>query len=208
MLGKPSQKFIPIKTIRDGLLVLDNNEYRAVIMTNSLNLALKSEEEQTAIISQFQSFFNSLDFPVQIFIESRRTDIEPYIELLTGRLKEVNEELLKLQITEYIDYIRTFSESVNLMTKHFFVVIPYAPATLSSFNSSPSSIFSFGKNTNSLSEETKNFDEIRQQINERVDIVSQGLSRCGLRITQLGTEELIELFYELFNPGDESKSVV
>ncbi len=207
MLGTASQKFIPIKTIRDGLLILNNNEYRAVLMTNSLNLALKGEDEQTAIIKQFQSFFNSLDFPVQIFVQSRRADISPYIALLNDRIKSAEGELLKLQIVEYIDYIRTFSESINLMTKHFFVVVPYVPATISSFSDASSSLFSFGKKEQLLSEESKNFGEIRQQMLERVSVVTEGLTRCGLHVSQLGTEELIELFYELFNPGDESKSV-
>lgn len=207
MLGTASQKFIPIKTIRDGLLILNNNEYRAVLMTNSLNLALKGEDEQTAIIKQFQAFFNSLDFPVQIFVQSRRADINPYIALLNDRIKSAEGELLKLQIVEYIDYIRTFSESVNLMTKHFFVVVPYVPATISSFSEASSSLFSFGKKEQLLSEESKNFGEIRQQMLERVSVVTEGLTRCGLHVSQLGTEELIELFYELFNPGDESKSV-
>ncbi len=207
MLGTASQKFIPIKTIRDGLLILNNNEYRAVLMTNSLNLALKGEDEQTAIIKQFQAFFNSLDFPVQIFVQSRRADITPYIALLNDRIKSAEGELLKLQIVEYIDYIRTFSESINLMTKHFFVVVPYVPATISSFSEASSSLFSFGKKEQLLSEESKNFGEIRQQMLERVSVVTEGLSRCGLHVSQLGTEELIELFYELFNPGDESKSV-
>lgn len=207
MLGTASQKFIPIKTIRDGLLILNNNEYRAVLMTNSLNLALKGEDEQTAIIKQFQAFFNSLDFPVQIFVQSRRADITPYIALLNDRIKSAEGELLKLQIVEYIDYIRTFSESINLMTKHFFVVVPYVPATISSFSDASSSLFSFGKKEQLLSEESKNFGEIRQQMLERVSVVTEGLTRCGLHVSQLGTEELIELFYELFNPGDESKSV-
>jgi hypothetical protein len=207
MLGTASQKFIPIKTIRDGLLILNNNEYRAVLMTNSLNLALKGEDEQTAIIKQFQAFFNSLDFPVQIFVQSRRADISPYIALLNDRVKSAEGELLKLQIVEYIDYIKTFSESINLMTKHFFVVVPYVPATISSFSDASSSLFSFGKKEQLLSEESKNFSEIRQQMLERVSVVTEGLTRCGLHVSQLGTEELIELFYELFNPGDESKSV-
>lgn len=207
MLGTASQKFIPIKTIRDGLLILNNNEYRSVLMTNSLNLALKGEDEQTAIIKQFQAFFNSLDFPVQIFVQSRRSDIGPYIALLNDRVKSAEGELLKLQIVEYIDYIKTFSESINLMTKHFFVVVPYVPATISSFSEASSSLFSFGKKEEKLSEENKNFSEIRQQMLERVSVVTEGLTRCGLHVSTLGTEELIELFYELFNPGDESKSV-
>ena len=209
MLGSPSQKFVPIKTIQDGIIQLDSGEYRAVLMTNSLNLALKSEDEQSAIISQFQNFFNSLDFSVQIFVKSRRTDITPYLNMLTERQKQVKEELIKLQIVEYIEYIKTFNEETNIMTKEFFVIVPYTPAIISK-NSNPLSMFSFGKkeNTGTESESVRNFNEIKQQVEERVSIVSSGLTRCGLRVTMLNTEENIELFYEMFNPGIEGKALV
>lgn len=208
MLGAASQKFVPIKTIQDGVIELQNGEYRRVLMTNSLNIALKSEDEQTAIISQFQNFFNSLDFPIQIFVKSRRTDIAPYLQMLTERQKQVKEELIKLQISEYIDYIRSFNEETNIMTKEFFVVVPYVAAIISSV-SNPLSLLSFGtKKEDNVIENNKNWQEIQQQLEERVDVVISGLSRCGLRIKALDTEETIELYYEIFNPGIEGKSVV
>lgn len=208
MLGAASQKFVPIKTIQDGVIELQNGEYRRVLMTNSLNIALKSEDEQTAIISQFQNFFNSLDFPIQIFVKSRRTDIAPYLQMLTDRQKQVKEELIKLQISEYIEYIRSFNEETNIMTKEFFVVVPYVAAILSSA-SNPLSMLSFGSKKDSIEvQNDKNWQEIQQQLEERVDVVISGLSRCGLRIKALNTEETIELYYEIFNPGIEGKSVV
>jgi hypothetical protein len=208
MLGAASQKFVPIKTIQDGVIELQNGEYRRVLMTNSLNVALKSEDEQTAIISQFQNFFNSLDFPIQIFVKSRRTDIAPYLQMLTERQKQVKEELIKLQISEYIEYIRSFNEETNIMTKEFFVVVPYVAAIISSA-SNPLSLLSFGSKKEDVSvQNEKNWQEIQQQLEERVDVVISGLSRCGLRIKALDTEETIELYYEIFNPGIEGKSVV
>ncbi len=208
MLGAASQKFVPIKTIQDGVVELQNGEYRRVLMTNSLNIALKSEDEQTAIISQFQNFFNSLDFPIQIFVKSRRTDIVPYLQMLAERQKQVKEELIKLQISEYMEYIRSFNEETNIMTKEFFVVVPYVAAIISSV-SNPLSLLSFGsKKEGTVTQNEKNWREIQQQLEERVDVVISGLSRCGLRIKALNTEETIELYYEIFNPGIEGKSVV
>jgi hypothetical protein len=122
MKGFASQKFVPIKSIREGIVSLDNNEYRAVIMVSSLNLSLKSEDEQSAILSQFQNFFNSLDFPIQIYSKSRRADIEPYLKSLEERIKQVDGELLKLQIVEYIEYIKSFTSESNIMTKQFYVI--------------------------------------------------------------------------------------
>lgn len=201
MRGEASQKFVPIKTIRDGILEVEGGEYRAIIMTNSLNLSLKSEGEQLAVITQFQNFLNTLDFPIQVFVKSRRMDLAPYLELLQTRIGEAKEELIKLQILEYIEYIRTFSEERNIMTKFFFVVIPYIPAVLNLKDGL------FGKKESDFKEDSKNFKEIERQIEERVSIVAGGLSRCGLKVTRLSTEDEIELFHGLFNPGDQEKAV-
>ena len=124
--AKATQEFIPIKEIRDGIIVLKEGELRAIVLANSVNLSLKSSDEQKATILQFQNFLNTLDFPVQISVQSRRLDIRPYLMLLESRIKVQNEPLIKLQTKEYIEFIRNFTESVSIMTKSFFVVIPYS----------------------------------------------------------------------------------
>ena len=205
MKGDPSQKIVPIKTIHDGIVSLNSGDYAVVLITNSINLALKGEDEQAAILSQFQNFFNSLDFKIQILAKSRRMDISGYINSLEDRVKDIKEELLKLQTVEYIEYIKTFTSDVNIMEKQFFVVISYTPAIVS--GGGVSSLFSFGKNNSNSSLDLKQMDKIEQQLNQRVSVVSSGLGRCGLKIKQLDTGEVIELYYSLFNPGDESKAL-
>jgi hypothetical protein len=202
MKGSASQQFVPIKTIRDGIIFLGNNEYRALIMVSSLNLSLKGEEEQEAILSQFQNFFNSLDFPIQIFCKSRRVDITPYIMSLEDRLRNVDNPLLKLQIVEYIAYIKSFTQDTNIMNKQFYVVVPYT----SSIASGAKGLFSFG--SVDKNEANASFENATQQIGERVSMIRSGLGRCGLKTTELDTEASIQLFYELFNPGKESKALV
>ena len=128
--AKATQEFVPIKEIRDGIVVLKSGELRAVVLANSVNLSLKSAEEQRATIMQFQNFLNTLDFPVQISVQSRRLDIRPYLLLLENRMKIQNEPLLKLQTREYIGFIKDFTDSVNIMTKTFFVVVPYTHTTI------------------------------------------------------------------------------
>lgn len=200
MKGFASQKFVPIKSIRDGIVTLDNNEYRVVIMVSSLNLSLKGEDEQAAILSQFQNFFNSLDFPIQIYSKSRRADIEPYLKSLEERVRQVSGELLKLQIVEYIEYIKSFTSESNIMNKQFYVIIPYNAATISS-----GGMMSFGSNKGS---DLDNFYKIKEQIMQRVSQVKSGLSRCGLKTTDMDTEALIELYYSILNPGGESRSIM
>src|SRR3989344_2182761 len=127
---KATQEFVPIKEVRDGIIILRDGAFRAILMTSSLNFALKSEDNQNAIISQFQNFLNSLDFSVQLFIQSRKLDIRPYAALLEERQKEQESDLMRIQVAEYIEFIKSFTESTNIMTKTFFVVVPYAPGAL------------------------------------------------------------------------------
>jgi hypothetical protein len=203
-LGKPTQDFVPIKEVRDGLAILKDGSMRAVVMTSSLNFALKSEEEQNAILYQFQDFLNSLDFTIQIFIQSRRLDIRPYLALLEERKKAQTIDLLKIQTQEYIGFVKNFTETTNIMTKTFFIVIPYSPAMLQK-GGGLSAFRKKGEAEIKRDEET--FEENRAQLEERIAVVEQGLTRTGVRVVQLGTEELIELFYKLFNPGDTEKPI-
>ena len=200
----PAQQFVPIKEIRDGIIILKDGGLRAILLASSINLSLKSYEEQKAVILQFQSFLNSLDFSVQISIQSRRLDIRPYLTLLEKRLKEIEEPLLKVQTREYIEFIRNFSETVNIMTKNFFVVVPYSTPTIS--GGFFAELFGSKKKKRAANQtaESASFEEKRSQLEQRLGIVEQGLSRLGIRTAKLGTEEAIELFYKVFNPGETS----
>ncbi|MES2224003.1 MAG: hypothetical protein V4469_03690 [Patescibacteria group bacterium] len=202
--GKSSQDFIPIKEIRDGVVVLKDNSIRGVVMTSSVNFALKSADEQNAIIYQFQNFLNSINFSIQIFAQSRRLDIRPYIALLETVERDQENELLKVQTKEYIEFIKTFTTSVNIMTKSFFIVVSYTPAIIQN----QKSFFSFfGKGNNAQTQKTENFEENRTQLLQRMEVVMAGLTRLGVRAVPLGTEELVELYYKLFNPGDTEKPI-
>ncbi len=203
--SKATQDFVPIREVRDGIAILKDGSMRAIVLASSLNFSLKSDEERQAIILQFQDFLNSLDFAVQISVQSRRLDIRPYIALLEQRYKEQTNDLMKIQTREYIDFIKKFTESTNIMTKSFFVVVAYDPAMINLKGSGGL----FGKK--SAIEEQKDkqasFEENRTQLEQRVSSVEQGLVRCGIRVIRLGTEEVIELFYKIFNPGDTEKPI-
>lgn len=213
--SKPTQELVPIREIRDGVVVLNDGSMRMVLMVSSINFALKSEDEQAATLLQFQSFLNSLDFSTQIFIQSRRLDIRPYLATLQERLKERLSDLMRIQIEEYIEFIRTFTESTNIMTKTFFVVVPFSPAPLGGGGEGSGSIFEnlFGKKSGSSAGAQKNqdsilrFEEARSQLEQRANVVKQGLIRSGVRAVPLGTEELVELYYKLFNPSDTEKPI-
>jgi len=195
-----TQEFVPIKEVREGIVILKNGGVRAILMASSINLLLKSSDEQQAVILQFQNFLNSLDFSAQIVIQSRKLDIRPYLSLLQKRLDVQEEMLMKIQTQEYMGFIERFADEVNIMTKNFFVVVPYTAPTLSK-NSGVSSLLPFGKKGGKEEKEAR-FEEMRSQLDQRIATVQQGLSRLGVRSVQLGTEEVVELFYKSFNPGE------
>lgn len=198
-----TQEFVPIKEVREGTVVLKDGALRAILAVSSVNLALKSAEEQVAVIRQFQGFLNSLDFPVQIVVQSRRLDIRPYLIMLESKVAEQREPLLKLQTLGYINFVREFTEQVSIMRKYFYVIIPYEEAALNSKQGFFSKIFgSGGGEKNKKKVDDANFEERRTQLDERVSVISNGLASCGARCERLQTEEVIELFYKTFNPGD------
>ncbi len=202
-----SQEFVPIKEIRDGVAILKDGSLRAVLLASSINFALKSTDEQQSIIFQFQNFLNSINFSVQIYTQSRRLDIRPYIALLEDRLHNQVGDLMKMQTREYIEFIKSFTEATNIMTKSFFVVIPYSQVSLNPTKNLKTSFFNRKSKEEQKMEVESEFEEKKSQLQQRVEVVEQGLVRCGVRVAPLGTEELIELFYKIFNPGDVDKPI-
>ena len=203
----PSQDILRVEEIRDGVLVLKDGSLRAVMIASSLNFSLKSADEQTAVIMQYQNFLNSLDFTVQFFLESRKLNIEPYLDTLKQAEAKQTNELLKIQITEYIEFIRTFVRAANIVSKNFYIVVPFTPALFATPREGFKSLLGiFGQGTPKAKILPQDkFDEYKNQLWQRADSVIQGLVRTGVRAVPLNTEELIELFYSLYNPGELEK---
>ena len=202
---KPTQEFIPVKEIRDDVFILKDGSLHMILMASTLNFALKSEEEQNAIIMQYQNFLNSLDFSVQFFIQSRKLNTDSYIAMLSEAEKNQDNELMKIQTKEYIEFIKNFVKMSNVMAKAFYISIPYSTAAMEVKKSFVGNLVGgFSKKT--AGQLSDRFEENKIQLQQRADIVSQGLARVGVRVAPLNTEELIELFYELFNPGEKEKS--
>jgi hypothetical protein len=195
-------------------VILNDGTLRMLVMASSVNIALKSADEQAAILMQFQSFLNSLEFSTQIFIQSRRLDIRPYLTLLEGRLQAEMNDLLKIQIREYMGFIKTIAQSTNIMSKLFIIVVPSPPQSVTATQGKKGGglldgILGKKQVTKSAlsSDAVSAFEEARSQLEQRAGIISQGLSRTGVRVVPLGTEELTELYYHLFNPGEAEKQV-
>ena len=204
--AKSSQEFVAVKEIRDGVIILEDNQMRMALMASSLNFALKSGDEQEAIINQYQDFLNSLDFSLQFFIESRHLNIEPYLDSLREAEKKQTNELLKIQGREYVEFVKNFVSLTQIVSKTFYVIIPFSPPVFGGTSGIFAKFFGKKKEKNGLEE--NNFEEHKSQLIQRADAVIQGLARTGVRAVALNTEELIELFYNLYNPGELARGGV
>ncbi|TSA43986.1 hypothetical protein D4R49_01145 [bacterium] len=202
MATKPSgatQQFVPVKEIRNGTIVLKDGGYRGVLICSSINFGLKSADEQHAITLGFQNFLNTLDFSIQIVINSRRMDLRPYLALLEEKAPAQKTELMRIQLHEYVEFVRSFTDHANIMTKSFYIVVPYTPHV--SAASSVSFLRRESASVKSAAAETS-FEEDRAQLEQRLSLVANGIAGTGVRAVPLGTEEVIELLYRSFNPGE------
>lgn len=167
---------IAIKGVRDGILLLPNNQYRVVLQVSALNFELKSETEQDAIIDTYENFLNSLGTNLQILIRTREIDMDKYLEDLTDRLKGETEKIYQKQLKNYDEFIRSLITNNKILTRHFYLIIPYT------------------------ADNKTDFELIKEQLNLKIDIVGKGMTRLGMHTRQLGSLEVLDLFYSFYNP--------
>jgi type IV secretory pathway VirB4 component len=194
MVNVPSQQFMPVEQIREGVMVMKDKSLKGVLLVSSLNFALKSEEEQMAIVYQFQNFLNSLDFSCQIIVNSRKVNITGYIDKIKELENKQKNELLKIQTAEYRAFIEEIVANGSIMSKNFYVVVPYFPMT------ELTNIPGVGPKDDKSGLTEKKFQTGKYQLLQRMEYVSLGVRRCGLRSATLGSEEIIELLWGLHHP--------
>ena len=195
-----TQQYLDIAEIKEDTAIMRDGTLRAVLLISSINFALKSEDEQNAIISAYVSFLNNIDFPLQIVIQSRELNIDSYIETLKQKAKEQTNELLKIQTNEYMQYISELISMSKIMNKRFYIVIPYNPMSdkQKGFFSRFFDIFKPGV---LIRMKADKFKRRRLELTRRVDNIMSGLGSIGLNAVQLDTQSLIELYYNSYNPS-------
>ena len=201
--GSSTQSMLPIGEIRNNCVVLKNGGIRGIVKVSTINLNLKSEEEQNATIIAYQQFLNTIEFPIQICIQSRKVDLDPYFNLLSQQEKEIENPLLKSQTRDYMEYLKKISEYSDIMEKKFFVVVPADPLRKEGKQNFLSQFVENMSPNDSLEKVKKRYTEFKSLsslLQKRVDIVSGGLERCGLRTQRLKSSELINLYYQSYNP--------
>ncbi len=197
-----TQRYLQFAGVHDDTLVLKDGGLRAILEVGAVNFDLKSEQEQNALIMSFQHFLNALDFPVQIMVRSRKLDIDPYIDSLNEKKERQQNDLLKAQMVEHIEFIQRLVESADIMEKRFFVVVPYTPLR----SKKKGMIADFLKYITpedkvlDVIQRKKEFHQLRDKLDVRVNVVQTGLENCGLKVNPLKTEQIIELMYQAYNP--------
>jgi len=186
-----TQQFLPFKEIKEGAIILKNNALRGVLMVSSINFNLKSYPEQQAIIFQFQNFLNSLDFSCQILVRSRRMNITGYFENLKELENKEQNEILKTQIAEYRKFVEGLIKTGTIMRKEFYIIVPFAQTELKSLA---------GLLKGETSEKT--FNQLKEQLWQRMEFIAIGLRRCGLTAIPLTTFEIVELLWSWYHPKE------
>jgi len=197
---RPStQAHLEIAEMKEGVVVLKNGTLRKVLMTSSVNFALKSEDEQNALISSYVSFLNSLDFPLQIVIQSRQLQIKPYLAKLIEKEKKQQSELMRVQIADYRSFVEELVDIGQIMTKRFYVVVPFDPLS----NKKKGFFARFKevlKPAFTLKLKDDRFQKRKAELETRVRQVISGLESMSLQAVELDTQALIELYYMTYNP--------
>lgn len=206
-----TQNTLQIAEIRDGIVIMNDGTYRSVIMVKSINFDLMSQQEQEAVEYSYQGFLNSLYFPVQIFLRSQRVDLQPYIEKLDKIRTEHDNMLLALLMEDYITYIDQLSQQTNIMDKKFYVVVPYQPVVdvqkaltqSKNFFGGLAGIFNSKEQHVTINE--AELEKAKTELRNRVQAAMSGLLQCGVQSIPLDTQELIELYYDTYNPDTATR---
>ena len=199
--SKSTQNTLLITEIKDGVVLMKDGSMRAVVLGSAINFDLMSPQEQDAVEFAYQGFLNSLHFPVQIVIKSQKIDLDNYIEKLVGLRTQQSNDLLGLLMEDYIANIRALVDEVNIMDKQFYVVVPFFPPTnVKKTVSLVTGLKAAFQPTPVITVAEDDFKHYKQELSQRVALVSSGMSQMGIRAIALGTQELIDLYYGWYNP--------
>lgn len=206
-----TQNTLQIAEIRDGIVIMNDGSFRSVVMVKSINFDLMSLQEQEAVEGAYQGFLNSLYFPVQIFIRSQKVDLGPYIDKLDKIRTEHDNMLLAMLMEDYIGFMNDISSQTNIMDKRFYVVIPYFPvADVQKILTNSKNFFTgvadlFSKKEQHVTIDEKVLEQAKAELRNRVQAILGGLMQCGVQGLPLDTQELIELYYDTYNPDTATR---
>lgn len=206
-----TQNNLQIAEIRDGIVIMNDGSFRSVVMAKSINFDLMSPPERESVEYSYQSFLNSLYFPIQIFVRSEKVDMRPYLERLQKIRSEHDNMLLAVLMDDYLQYIESLASQTNIMDKHFYLVVPFLPSEAkqlpltSSKNILDGVLGIFSKSQTHVVINEAKLEDAKTELRNRVQVVLAGLMDCGIQALPLDTQELIELYYDAYNPDTATR---
>ena len=206
-----TQDALQIAEIRENLVIMTDGSFRAVIMCRAINFDLISPAERESVEYAYQGFLNSLDFPIQIVVRSRKVNIQPYIRQLNQLQAEKSNMLLAQLMTDYLNFMVALAEETSIMDKTFYVVVPFHSTTISKdtivkgFRGIFSNIFSFRRKPKKTVIDEAVLETAKSDLYNRIQVVVQGLGNCGVQTVPLDTQGLIELYYDSYNPDTATR---
>lgn len=201
MPNSSTKQLVQIADIQDNVVVLTNRSLRMILEVSSINFELRSEDEQTAIVGNFQNFLNSIDFPLQIVISSRKYDIAEYLKMVQGATASLTNELLKMQAEEYQKFIGELAELSNIMTKRFYIVVPFYAMDIGTSGGVLNRLKGMFSPSKKIVIPAEQLETYKNQLLQRAELVFDGLVSLGVKARLLQGQELVNLFYSLYNPG-------
>ncbi len=208
-----TQNTLLISEIRDGIVIMSDGSFRSVIMCKTINFDLMSQQEREAVEYSYQSFLNALYFPVQVYIKSSKVDMRPYLEKLDKIRTEHDNMLLALLMEDYIEFMQVLTQQTNIMNKKFYMVIPYFPPTdaaqaVQKSKSFITNIFGFNKKQETIVIDEASLEKAKTELRNQVQAVLNGLTQMGIQSLPLDTQELIELYYDAYNPDTATRQQI
>jgi type IV secretory pathway VirB4 component len=211
-----TQNALQLSEVRDGIVIMNDGSFRAVVMCQSINFDLMSPEEREAVEFSYQGFLNSLYFPIQIFVRSQKVDLSPYLDRLDKIRSEQDNMLLGLLMEDYVAFLADIAQQTNIMDKRFYLVIKFPDVEVDvrkTLKQSTGFFTGLGNLLGSNKAQHINIDEAtlekaKTELRHRVEAVMQGLAQCGVQSLPLDTEELIELYYDAYNPDTATRQQI
>lgn len=200
-------EYVDVQEIRDGIVVLKDGSLRGILAVSSINFDLKASDEQDAIILRYQQFLNSLDFPIQIITSSRKINVTEYLQELEKQESAQTQDLMRMQIYEYRNFVQNLTQVQNIMTKSFYIIVPFFPVETNK-KTLLKNLFQVFNSESVILHKRDLLETYKSQLFQRIDHISAGLSGIGLRLVLLNTEDAIELLYNSYNPSLKSVNIV
>lgn len=187
-----TQKFTEIEYIVDDVVLLSFGNGCLIIEVTATNFPLLSEDEIRSKIYSYATLLNSLSFPIQILIRSKKIDISSYLKLLSQEETKTQNQILANKIKLYREYVESLIKTNSVLDKKFYIIVPYSSLEEGAIRTAEGV-------KKGLAQKQAHFESAKAALSLKADSLHTQLARLNLRAKTLNKDELIKLFYSIYN---------